>query len=126
MRKVGAEWSCVDVVLDTDRRYALMLDVFLLRCSASGAPSYPNVPGTSICILCNYRRRTNSETLCEVFVIHTAVFLRLKYSIEISVPRIRYQVPLKGSLIIEKKRTGIHRITSMNVIVLQTGGILYY
>ena len=28
VRKVGAELSCVDVVLDTDCRYALMLDVF--------------------------------------------------------------------------------------------------
>ena len=28
VRKVGAELSCVDVVLDSDRGYALMQDVF--------------------------------------------------------------------------------------------------
>ena len=36
-----------------------------------------------------------------------------------------YQVPLTGTLVIDNIRTGIHSIHSMNVIVLETGGILY-
>ena len=122
VRKVGAKLSCVDVVLDMDRRYALIPHVFFncdtcpaqhhhAHCVAWPAEHHHikmYLVQASV-FYANYWRRTRLK-----LYVKFSLFILLR-ACERSAHRklIRgtsYQLSLKGSLTIEKIHTGIHGI----------------
>ena len=125
VRKVGAELSCVDGVLDTDHRYALMLDVFFIALFAQRSTIMSiSLLGQRSTVM---SKCTWYKHMCFMHIIEEErrVKLYVKFSLFILlfacdrsthrklIRGTSYQAPLKGSLIIEKICTGVHGIRSI-------------